>query len=219
MNRHVRFACGEYSHGTDAIVQIKEIGVFHYIKGNITMQFEGGVVIESNGIGYEIFVPDNSPFYLSDVNETVLVYTSMIVREDDISIYGFHNKEALELFILLKTVSGVGAKASISILSSMSVSEIKKAIVFEDSAALTRANGIGKKIAQRITLELKDKLGADEGFSETAENSFSGSGKAEAINGLISLGYTKSEAMESLAGINDKNLTTEEYIKRALKNI
>ncbi|HHU18298.1 MAG: Holliday junction branch migration protein RuvA [Anaerovoracaceae bacterium] len=193
--------------------------MFHYIKGNVTMQFEGGVVIESNGIGYEVFVPDNSPVYLSDINETVLVYTAMIVREDDISIYGFHSKEELELFRLLRTVSGVGAKASMAILSCMPVNEIKKAIVFEDSAALTRANGVGKKIAQRITLELKDKLGADEGLYETADKALSGSGKAEAINALISLGYTKSEAMEALAGINDENLTTEEYIKKALKNI
>lgn len=193
--------------------------MFHYIKGNVTMQFEGGVVIESNGIGYEVFVPDNSPVYLSDINETVLVYTAMIVREDDISIYGFHSKEELELFRLLRTVSGVGAKASMVILSCMPVNEIKKAIVFEDSAALTRANGVGKKIAQRITLELKDKLGADEGLYETADKALSGSGKAEAINALISLGYTKSEAMEALAGINDENLTTEEYIKKALKNI
>jgi Holliday junction DNA helicase RuvA len=193
--------------------------MFHYIKGNVTMQFEGGVVIESNGIGYEVFVPDNSPVYLSDINETVLVYTAMIVREDDMSIYGFHSKEELELFRLLRTVSGVGAKASMAILSCMPVNEIKKAIVFEDSAALTRANGVGKKIAQRITLELKDKLGADEGLYETADKALSGSGKAEAINALISLGYTKSEAMEALAGINDENLTTEEYIKKALKNI
>lgn len=193
--------------------------MFHYIKGNVTMQFEGGVVIESNGIGYEVFVPDNSPVYLSDINETVLVYTAMIVREDDISIYGFHSKEELELFRLLRTVSGVGAKASMAILSCMPVNEIKKAIVFEDSAALTRANGVGKKIAQRITLELKDKLGADEGLYETADKALSGSGKAEAINALISLGYTKSEAMEALAGINDENLTTEEYIKKALINI
>lgn len=193
--------------------------MFHYIKGNVTMQFEGGVVIESNGIGYKVFVPDNSPIYLSDVNETVLVYTAMIVREDDVSIYGFHNKEAMDLFFLLRTVNGVGAKASMSILSSMPVSEIKKAIVIEDSVMLTKANGIGKKIAQRITLELKDKLVIDEGIRETAKYAFSGSGKAEAINGLISLGYTKSEAMESLAGIHDENLTTEEYIKKALKNI
>ena len=193
--------------------------MFHYIKGNITMKFEGGVVIETNGIGYEVFVPDNSSVYLADSKETVLVYTAMIVREDDVSIYGFADKEALDLFRKLMTVNGVGAKAAMAILSSMPVSEIKKAIVFDDAATLTKANGIGKKIAQRITLELKDKLGAIGGLTEAVEKVVSDSGKSEAINGLISLGYSRSEAVSALTGISDDNLTTEDYIKRALKGI
>lgn len=193
--------------------------MFHYIKGNVTMKFEGGVIIETGGIGYEIFVPDNSPVYLSESRDTVLVYTAMIVREDDVSIYGFHDKEALDLFRKLMTVNGVGAKAAMAILSSMPVSEIKKAIVFDDAATLTRANGIGKKIAQRITLELKDKMGAIGGLAEAAEKVIYDSGKTEAINGLISLGYSRSEAVSALAGITEDDLPTEEYIKRALKGI
>ena len=193
--------------------------MFHYIKGNVTMKFEGGVVIETGGLGYEVFVPDNSPIYLSESKDTVLVYTAMIVREDDISIYGFHDKEALDLFRKLMTVNGVGAKAAMAILSSMPISEIKKAIVFDDSATLTKANGIGKKIAQRITLELKEKMGAIGGLAEAAEKVIYDSGKTEAINALISLGYSRSEAVSALAGIAEDDLTTEEYIKRALKGI
>jgi Holliday junction DNA helicase RuvA len=193
--------------------------MFHYIKGNVTMKFDGGVVIEAGGIGYEVFVPDNSSLYLADAKETVLVYTAMIVREDDVSIYGFHDREALDLFRKLMTVNGVGAKAALAILSSMPVGEIKKAIVFDDAAALTKANGIGKKIAQRITLELKEKLGAVGGLAEAAEKAVAESGKTEAAGGLISLGYSRSEAMSALAGIPDEGLTTEEYIKRALKGI
>lgn len=193
--------------------------MFHYIKGNITMKFEGGIVIEAGGIGYEIYVPDNSSVYLADSKDTVLVYTAMILREDDVSIYGFSDKESLDLFRKLMTVNGVGAKAAMAILSSMPVGEIKKAIVFDDSALLTKANGIGKKIAQRITLELKDKLGAVGGLAEAAEKVVSDSGKIEAINGLISLGYSKSEAVSALAGIGEEDLTAEEYIKRALKGI
>lgn len=193
--------------------------MFHYIKGNITMKFEGGVVIETGGIGYEVYVPDNSSVYLADSRETVLLFTVMIVREDDVSIYGFHEKEELDLFRKLMTVNGVGAKAAMAILSSMPVSEIKKAIVFDDAATLTKANGIGKKIAQRITLELKDKLGAVGGLTDAAEKVISDSGKTEAVNGLISLGYSRSEALSALAGIPEENLSTEEYIKRALKGI
>lgn len=193
--------------------------MFHYIKGNITMKFEAGVVIEANGIGYEVFVPDNSSVYLADSKEIVLLYTAMIVREDDVSIYGFHEKEELDLFRKLMTVNGVGAKAAMAILSSMPAGEIKKAIVFDDTATLTKANGVGKKIAQRITLELKDKLGAVGGLTEAAEKVVSDSGKTEAINGLISLGYSRSEALSALAGIPEDNLSAEEYIKRALKGI
>ncbi len=198
---------------------LEEKRMFHYIKGNITMKFEGGVVIETNGIGYEVFVPENSSVYLSDGRETVLLYTAMIVREDDVSIYGFHDKEELDLFRKLTTVNGVGAKAAMAILSSMPAGEIKKAIVFDDAATLTRANGIGKKIAQRITLELRDKLGAVGGLTETAEKVAADSGKTEAVNGLISLGYSRSEALGALAGIQEENLTAEEYIKKALKGI
>ena len=193
--------------------------MFHYIKGNITMKFDSGVVIEANGIGYEVFVPDNSPVYLSDGKDVVLVYTAMIVREDDVSIYGFHDKESMDLFRKLLTVNGVGAKAAMAVLSSMPIADIKKAIVFDDAATLTKANGIGKKIAQRITLELKEKMGAVEGIAEAAGLVTSDSGKTEAINGLISLGYSKSEALSAVAGIADNDLSTEEYIKRALKGI
>jgi len=194
--------------------------MFHYIKGNITMKFEGGIVIEANGIGYEVFVPDNSAVYLSNSSDMVLIYTVMIVREDDVSIYGFSDKESLDLFKKLMTVSGVGAKAAMAVLSAMPVSAVKKAIVFEDAAALTKANGIGKKSAQRIVLELKDKLGAVGGLTDEAvEQVNTNNGKSEAINGLISLGYSRSEAMEVLAFIDEDNLTTEEYIKRALKGI
>ena len=194
--------------------------MFHYIKGFIMMKFEGGVVVEANGIGYEIYIPDNSSLYLKDETETVLIYTTMIVREDDVSIYGFSEKESLDLFKKLMTVSGVGAKAALAILSSMSAGEIKKAILFEDSAVLTKANGIGKKTAQRIVLELKDKLGTVGGFSDAiVEQTAASSGKSEAVNGLIGLGYSKSEAMELLAHIEEDHLTTEEYIKRALKGL
>lgn len=194
--------------------------MLHYIKGNITMKFEGGIVVENNGMGYEISVPENSAAYLAKPEETVLVHTAMIVREDDISLYGFTEKESLELFRKLITVSGVGAKGAMALLSCMPIGELKKAIVFDDAASLTKANGIGKKTAQRIVLDLKDKLGA---VSDTGglqmESVAAVSGKTEAINALISLGYSKGEAISALAVVRDEDLTTEEYIKKALKNL
>ncbi|MBE6032409.1 MAG: Holliday junction branch migration protein RuvA [Firmicutes bacterium] len=193
--------------------------MIHYIKGEVTMTFDGGVVIETGGLGYEVFVPSSSPLYNKMGQGPVLVYTAMMVREDDVSLYGFDNKESLLLFRRLLTVSGVGAKAAMSILSALPAGEVKKAIVFEDAAMLARANGIGKKTAQRIVLELKDKLDDVGGFAaEAVEKVAANDSKSEAIDALISLGFSRSEAVSSLAGVADETLTVEEYIKAALRN-
>lgn len=193
--------------------------MIHYLRGNITMSFDGGIVVETGGVGYSVYVPGNSTLYLEKGRDPVLVYTAMIVREDDISLYGFSNKEGLELFQKLRTVNGVGAKAALAVISAMPLSEIKKAIIFEDVTSLTRANGIGKKTAQRIVLELKEKIDDAEGLNNMAEDVLSDNGKTEAIDALIGLGYTKSEAASALTGIQGDNITTEEYIKQALRGI
>lgn len=195
--------------------------MLHYIKGTITMKLNGGIVIENNGIGYQVSIPDNSKLYLAEADAVVTVFTAMIVREDDMSLYGFAEQESLHLFHKLMTVSGVGAKAALALLSAMPVEALKKAIVFDDAATLTKANGIGKKTAQRIVLELKDKLGAVESGAamEGADFITIENGRTEAINGLVALGYSKSEAMDALAKVTDEQLTTEEYIKKALKQL
>ena len=196
--------------------------MFHYIKGQITAKFDGGVVIEAAGIGYEIFVPDNSSAYLAKDGDLLMLYTAMIVREDDVSIYGFAEKESLQLFRKLMTVNGVGAKAAISVLSCMPVSDLKKAIVFEDAKSLTRANGIGKKISERIILELKDKLGSIGNISEALESAdmiMAADEKSGAVNALIALGYTKGEALSAMVNISEDGLSAEEYVKKALKQL
>ncbi|QIB69287.1 Holliday junction branch migration protein RuvA [Aminipila butyrica] len=197
--------------------------MLHFIKGTLAGQFSGGVVIETGGLGYEVYVPDNSAMYLAKEGQQVQVYTAMIVREDDISIYGFADRESLQLFRKLMTVNGVGAKAALAILSALPMGELQKAIIFEDAAALTKANGIGKKIAQRIVLELKDKLDGAEaisgGLSTEAVTGAQVNEKGEAVHALVALGYSKGEAVEALAGIPEQELTVEEYIKRALKRL
>lgn len=197
--------------------------MLHFIKGTLAMHFVGGVVIETGGLGYEVYIPENSSVYLAKEGQHVMVFTAMIVREDDISIYGFADKESLQLFRKLMTVNGVGAKAALSILSTLPVMELKKAIVFEDAGVLTKANGIGKKTAQRIVLELKDKLDATEAITGNVSgvdiSNSNPNEKSEAVNALISLGYSKSEAVEAIAGIEENNLAVEDYIKRALKRL
>jgi len=196
--------------------------MLHYIKGQITMKFVGGVVLEAGGLGYEVHLADNSSIYLIKEGEIALVYTAMIVREDDINIYGFGERDSLSLFRKLIGISGVGAKAAMSVLSAMPLAELKQAIVFEDAVSLTRANGIGKKTAQRIVLELKDKLdtvGSLPVGVSSAEGILSTDEKATAVNALTSLGYSKGEAVNALATILDNDLTAEEYIKLALKKL
>ena len=171
-------------------------------------------------------VPGNSHLFLEKEGAEVKVYTAMIVREDDISLYGFGEKSSLQLFKKLITVSGVGAKAALSILSAMPVDEVRKAIVFEDSAMLTRAQGIGKKTAQRIVLDLKDKMGTvehSEGMVEGAPSDLTGlpgnNPRMEALAALVALGYSRGEASAALAAVTDNDLTTEAYIKQSLKKL
>lgn len=197
-----------------------------YLIGILTMKTETGVMIETGGIGYEVTVPGNSHLFLEKEGAEVKVYTAMIVREDDISLYGFGEKASLQLFKKLITVSGVGAKAALSILSAMPVEEIRKAIVFEDATMLTRAQGIGKKTAQRIVLDLKDKLGTvehGEGTMDGAPSDLSGmignNPRMEALAALVALGYSRGEASVALAAVSDNDLTAEAYIKQSLKKL
>ncbi|NLT46962.1 MAG: Holliday junction branch migration protein RuvA [Clostridiales bacterium] len=191
--------------------------MIHYLRGTITMSFDGGIVVETGGVGYKVFVPDNSPLYTGRGKDQVIVYTVMIVREDDMSLYGFHDNDSLNLFQQLRTVNGVGAKAALSILSSIPVDQVKKAIIFEDVNALTKAVGVGKKTAQRIVLELKDKISDIGPLAELAEQAASESGRTEAVNALIGLGYSRSEAVSAVGAVEGENLATEEYIRLALR--
>ncbi len=197
-----------------------------YLIGILTMKTDAGVLIETGGIGYEVMIPGNSHIFLEKEGTEIKVYTAMIVREDDISLYGFSDMTSLQLFKKLITVSGVGAKAALSILSAMSVDEIQKAIVFEDPTMLTRAQGIGKKTAQRIVLDLKDKLGnitQNDGIGGEMNAEYAGldgnNPRMEALAALTALGYTRGEAASALAAVIDNDLTTEAYIKQSLKKL
>lgn len=198
-----------------------------FVRGILFEKGGGYIIVDVGGIGYEINVPANSGAYLSSEGDEVMVYTTMMVREDDVSLYGFSRKGELDAFKKLITVNGVGAKAGIAILSAFTLEQLQQAIVFEDSKALTKANGIGKKTAERIVLELKDKFNKAENDDNTVQpivgtDSMNGelqSGREEAVTALITLGYTRGEAMSAMAHIKENNLTTEEYIKLALKNL
>ena len=195
-----------------------------FLRGILAEKGDGYIVIDVNGVGYLVSVPANSSAYLNAEGEEVLVHTSMIVREDEMSLYGFSSKGELDAFKKLIGVSGVGPKAALAILSALTLDQLKQAIVFEDAKALQRANGIGKKSAERIVLELKDKFTAaapDGSYLDagTADVVADQGGRGEAISALVALGYSRGEAASALASVPDNDLSTEEYIKRALKNL
>jgi len=200
------------------------------------MTLENSIIVENaSGIGFEIFIPAGSPLYRYGEGEEIMVYTSMAVKEDDISLYGFHNREALELFELLITVNGIGAKAAMAILSVLSPEELRRAILFEDAKEISRANGVGKKTAERVILELKEKIGklsggasdsgipaelsGGAGVSGGAGADGSADNRVEAINALIALGYSKAEAFSAISQVPEEGLSCEDYIKKALKHL
>ena len=189
------------------------------------MNINGGIVVETqSGLGLEIFLPLNSPIYKYSEGDTVQIYTSFIVKEDSMTLYGFHNRETLELFEKLLTVSGVGARGAASVIGTLDADSLKRAIAFGDSKEISRANGIGKKTAERIILELRDKISdLDNVFpadlARTASDEESSDARTEAVNALMALGYTRAEAFSAVASVNDEGLSDEEYIRKALKNL
>lgn len=194
-----------------------------FLRGVLAEKGDGYIIIDVNGVGYYVNVPSNTGAYLKAEGDEVTVYTAMIVREDDISLYGFSGRGELDAFRKLITVSGIGAKAGLSIMSSFTLDQLKQAIAFEDAKSLQKANGIGKKTAERIVLELKDKFtiegSADPAVAGAMETAAPVGGRAEAVTALIALGYSRAEAMSALAGVQENDLTTEDYIKKALKNL
>jgi Holliday junction DNA helicase RuvA len=197
-----------------------------YLYGKLAYKLESAVVIDTGGVGYEVNMPATSQIFLAREGEEVQVFTVMIVKEDEMSRYGFTDRESVRLFRLLISVSGVGAKAAMAILSAMSADDAIRAITFGDATMLTKANGVGKKSAERIILELSDKVeksfggGAPAGSAGGAASARKDDPRADAIEVLLNLGYSRSEAGSAVMAIATEDaLTAEEYVKAALRSM
>ena len=182
------------------------------------------IIIENNNIGYKIFTSGATMAEMPGINDEVMLYLEQRVREDFIGLYGFKDREELEMFKLLLSISGVGAKAALSLLSISRINNLKYAIIMEDDKHLCRAPGIGKKTAGRIILELKDKIkkedimsGVDiqEGF-EDLQPTVNANTVGEALGALLALGYSEKEAETALKQV-DKTASLEDIIKDCLK--
>lgn len=207
-----------------------------YIKGTLEMKMTGYIVIDVGGLGYKVYMSEAGIEKLEDIGEMIKVHTYYKVREDDISIYGFNTLEELKMFELLISVSGVGAKTALTMLAVCEPSEFALAIIAEDVKALTAIPGIGAKSAQRIILELKDKITKEQQI-EKINKQVNSKTKAkettevedklqlaletntkveEAMAALQVLGYNKKEIEKVFNQLDKNELSTEELIKKGL---
>ncbi|WP_291650488.1 Holliday junction branch migration protein RuvA [Clostridium sp.] len=197
--------------------------MYEYIRGKYKGINRDYIIIENNGIGYKIFTSGATMSSMPKIDEEVKLYLEQIVREDFLGLYGFDSREELEMFKLLLSINGVGAKAALSLLSISRINNLRYAIMMGDEKHLCKAPGIGKKTAGRIILELKDKI-KKEDMSEVIEGSGefddlmpnNASNIAEALGALLALGYSEKEAEAALKKV-DKTDTLENIIKNCLK--
>lgn len=196
--------------------------MIYSLKGRITAKEDNLAVIECGGVGYACRTTMNTLSALECDGKDVLLYTFMNVHEGGIELFGFFTKQELNCFKMLLSVSGVGAKAGLSILSDFTPEQFAMLIASGDSKTLTKTKGIGAKTAQRIVLELKDKITADNsGYDINAgigKVPTDNSARSEALEGLMVLGYTQGEVMPILAGL-DGNLDTAGFIRETLRII
>jgi len=199
--------------------------MFAYIKGKLTYKFNDYIVVETGGVGYMVFAPLSTVQSIGNVGDEVTVFTYMHVREDAMVLYGFATPDELSMFELLISVSGIGPKAAISLLSSISPSKFALAVITDDVRTLTNVPGIGKKTAQRIILELKDKIknetfvAVDTGIERESEVSSQDNKWSEAVSALMVLGYTASEANKAVSDVYSEDMDVETIIKNSLKKI
>ena len=192
--------------------------MYYYLKGELALKQENFAVLDIGGVGYKIYTSQLSLDSVT-VGSIVTFYTHVYVREDILDIYGFASNDELTMFLHLLSVSGVGPKAALAILSVVNPNQLVLAVLTDDAKTLTKASGVGAKVAQRVILELKSKLKNSEIVPEEVMGaSFVPAGDSsaqEAISALTVLGYSQNEAKNAVAKV-DPTLPTEEIVKRAL---
>ena len=197
--------------------------MFYSLQGNLAVAQPGMAVVVCGGVGYKCFISDTTLRELPQPGSEVLLYTHLSVREDAMDLYGFFEEAELDFFKLLISISGIGPKAALAILSELPPNRLAVCIASGDAKAITKAQGVGLKTAQRVVLELKDKLGGvastgDDGAVEAAGAASASGNASDAVEALVSFGYSKSEA--SLAvGRLDSALPADQLIREALKTL
>lgn len=200
--------------------------MYSYIKGELVEILDDTIVVEAGQIGYNIHIPASMIDDFTGTGQEVKIYTYLQVKEDDMQLYGFLTRDDLNIFKLLLGVNGIGPKGALAVLSVMTPDDLRFAVLGEDAKAIAKAPGIGNKTAQRVILELKDKLSLEDAFeaktahvAEANVNSLSNV-KNEAVQALTALGYSSSEALKAINGVElNESITVEEVLKEALKQM
>ena len=200
--------------------------MYAYFKGKLAYVGEDSIILDVHDVGYRILLSPASIAFLPQIGEYVQLYTYTSVREDAIWLYGFLNHDDLEIFKKCITVSGIGPKVGMAILSVMDAQALRYAIVSGDAKAIAKAPGIGPKTAQRLILELKDKISLEDTLVNTETNGvrviadFRSSNMDEALEALVALGYSSSEALKAIKAVdNASEMDVEVLLKAALKNM
>ena len=200
--------------------------MYAYIKGKLAEINTDHIVIEAGGIGYQVFISLQTFDYLPSVGENLKIYTYLYLREDAMILYGFLTKDDLELFKLLISVSGIGPKGGLAILSTLEADDLRFAILPGDAKAISKAPGVGGKTAQRVILELKDKLSLEDAFEAKTEHvqknaaAAGGSVKNDAVMALTALGYSSTESLKAVSAVEiTEDMDVEEVLKAALKHL
>lgn len=188
-----------------------------FIKGKYISSSMDAMVIENNGMGFLVKAGIKTINHFN-ISDDILIYTYMNVREDDISLFGFKSNEELSMFVLLISVSGIGPKVAMGILDEHSPEQLIYAIINEDISLLTKAKGIGNKTAQRVILELKDKIKNQDISVVDTKTTIKEDNKKEAIEALMALGYSKNDSINVVVSIYVENMSTTEIIKKSLSH-
>lgn len=197
-----------------------------YIRGELVSIEDDKVIVDVNGVGFGIFMPAQSMNLLPSVGEEVKLHTYMNVREDAMQLYGFLTRDDLQVFKLVIGVSGIGPKGGLGILSKLSADELRFAVMAHDVKTISSAPGIGKKTAEKLIIELKDKLSIEDVPTREEESVTTVAGhasnqvQAEAVQALVALGYGNSEALKAVKKVSiSEDTSVEDVLKQALKNI
>lgn len=200
--------------------------MYSYIRGPLAEVEIDHIVIDVYGVGYEIYIPTNCFDYLPGLGEECKIHTYLYVREDAMILYGFLTKDDLDLFKQLITVSGIGPKGALGILSVLSADDLRFAILAGDSKAISKAPGIGAKTAQRVILELKDKMSLEDAFEKKLDHekvmaaSSNNQVKNDAVLALNALGYSSSESLKAVSKVEiTSDMDVEDVLKQALKQM